>query len=90
MINSNKEVLISEYAYHTEPYTASQAISRVFTEDELCELGSLQMMKPANVYIMVQKRSPYRQFFVWRLVCMSRDDKTSVIVTANYFKTGFY
>ncbi|KOB66858.1 putative chemosensory ionotropic receptor IR1 [Operophtera brumata] len=57
-----------EYAYHTEPYTASQAISRTFSEDELCELGSLQMMKPANVYIMVQKRSPYKQFLVWSLM----------------------
>lgn len=56
------------YAYHTEPYTAYQVISRTFSERELCELGALRMLGPANVYILGQKRSPYKQFFVWRLV----------------------
>ncbi|XP_052738591.1 ionotropic receptor 75a-like [Bicyclus anynana] len=57
-----------KYAYHTEPYTAYQVISKKFRDKELCELGSLQMMPPANVYIMAQKRSPYKQFFVWSLM----------------------
>ncbi|XP_034824710.2 ionotropic receptor 75a-like [Maniola hyperantus] len=55
-----------QYAYHTEPYTAYQVISKSFADKELCELGSLQVMAPAYVYIMAQKRSPYKQFFVWR------------------------
>ncbi|CAH2211449.1 jg20951 [Pararge aegeria aegeria] len=59
-----------QYAYHTEPYTAYQVISKTFEDKELCELGSLQMMAPAYVYIMAQKRSPYKQFFVWRLVSL--------------------
>ncbi|XP_013134778.1 PREDICTED: uncharacterized protein LOC106100459 [Papilio polytes] len=56
------------YAYHTEPYTAYQAISKTFDDTELCKLGSLQMMQPAQVYIMAQKRSPYKEFFVWSLM----------------------
>ncbi|KAL0839989.1 hypothetical protein ABMA28_015316 [Loxostege sticticalis] len=56
------------YAYHTEPYTASQVISRTFEDREICALGSLQMMVPAPVYIMAQKRSPYGQFFIWSLM----------------------
>ncbi|XP_060801064.1 ionotropic receptor 75a-like [Amyelois transitella] len=59
------------YAYHTEPYTANQIISRTFGERELCELSSLQMMRPAFVYIMVQKNSPYKEFFVWSLQRLS-------------------
>ncbi|KPJ13966.1 hypothetical protein RR48_01877 [Papilio machaon] len=56
------------YAYHTEPYTAYQTISKTFDDTELCKLGSLQMMQPAQVYIMAQKRSPYKEFFVWSLI----------------------
>ncbi|KAM3956357.1 LOW QUALITY PROTEIN: ionotropic receptor 75a [Aphomia sociella] len=56
------------YAYHTEPYTANQVISKTFEDRELCDLGSLHMMVPANVYIMIQKRSPYKEFFVWSLL----------------------
>ncbi|XP_072940726.1 ionotropic receptor 75a-like [Epargyreus clarus] len=56
------------YAYHTEPYTAYQAISRTFDDEDLCNLGSLQMMNPAPVYIMAQKNSPYRKFFIWSLM----------------------
>ncbi|KAJ2946813.1 hypothetical protein O0L34_g16137 [Tuta absoluta] len=56
------------YAYHSEPYTASQVIGRKFSERELCELGSLQIMQPSHVYIMAQKRSPYKQFFTWSLM----------------------
>ena len=57
-----------EYAFHTEPYTASQVISKTFGDTELCNLGSLQMMLPAHVYIMAQKKSPYKEFFDWRSV----------------------
>ncbi|KAJ0179643.1 hypothetical protein K1T71_004234 [Dendrolimus kikuchii] len=60
-----------KYAYHTEPYTASQVISKTFEEKELCELGSLPMMFPAQVYIYSQRRSPYKQFFVWSLMRLS-------------------
>ncbi|CAG5021333.1 unnamed protein product [Parnassius apollo] len=56
------------YAYHTEPYTAYQVISKTFDDTELCKLGSLQMMQPAQVYIMAQKESPYKQFFIWSLM----------------------
>ncbi|CAH2075641.1 unnamed protein product, partial [Iphiclides podalirius] len=56
------------YAYHTEPYTAYQAISKTFDETELCNLGYLQMMQPAHVYIMAQRHSPYKQFFIWSLM----------------------
>ncbi|XP_053602457.1 ionotropic receptor 75a-like [Plodia interpunctella] len=57
-----------DYAYHTEPYTASQVISRTFADRELCDLSSLQIMSPAFVYIMAQKNSPYKEFFVWSLL----------------------
>ncbi|CAK1552774.1 unnamed protein product [Leptosia nina] len=57
-----------EYAYHTEPYTAYQRISRKFDDTELCRLGSLTMIQPAPVYIMTQRRSPYKEFFNWRKV----------------------
>ncbi|CAK1604624.1 unnamed protein product [Parnassius mnemosyne] len=56
------------YAYHTEPYTAYQVISKTFDDTELCKLGSLQMMQPAPVYIMAQKESPYKEFFIWSLM----------------------
>ncbi|XP_073952060.1 ionotropic receptor 75a-like isoform X2 [Choristoneura fumiferana] len=61
-------VRTGRYAYHTEPYTASQAISRTFVDKELCALGGLQVITPAPVYIMGQKRSPYKQFFVWSMM----------------------
>ncbi|KAG7299990.1 hypothetical protein JYU34_017026 [Plutella xylostella] len=61
-------VRTGRYAYHTEPYTASQIISPSFDERELCALGSLQMMPRQPVYIVGQKRSPYRQFFVWSVM----------------------
>ncbi|XP_037299075.1 ionotropic receptor 75a-like [Manduca sexta] len=61
-------VRTGKFAYHTEPFTASQVISRTFTEQELCELGALPMMLPAPVYIYGQKNSPYREFFVWSLM----------------------
>nr|QEI46860.1 ionotropic receptor 1 [Galleria mellonella] len=56
------------FAYHTEPYTANQVISKTFEDRELCALGSLQMMAPAYVYIMAQKQSPYKEFFIWSLM----------------------
>lgn len=58
--------LFLEYAFHTEPYSASQEISKTFEEEDLCNLGALQMMLPAHVYIMVQKKSPYKEFLDWR------------------------
>ncbi|XP_039749170.1 ionotropic receptor 75a-like [Pararge aegeria] len=67
-----------QYAYHTEPYTAYQVISKTFEDKELCELGSLQMMAPAYVYIMAQKRSPYKQFFVWSLMRLNERGHLSV------------
>ncbi|KAL4711183.1 hypothetical protein ACJJTC_011791 [Scirpophaga incertulas] len=64
------------YAYHTEPYTASQVIARKFEERELCALGSLQMMPPSQVYIMGQKRSPYGRFFIWSMMRLSERGHT--------------
>ncbi|XP_041976439.1 ionotropic receptor 75a-like [Aricia agestis] len=66
-----------EYAYHTEPYTAYQVISRTFDDRALCELGALQMMRPASVYIMAQKNSPYKEFFVWSLLRLLERGHTS-------------
>nr|AOE47994.1 putative ionotropic receptor IR1 [Athetis lepigone] len=57
-----------KYAFHTEPYPASQVISKTYDDAELCNLGALQMMLPAHVYIMAQKRSPYKEFFDWSLL----------------------
>ncbi|KAJ8732384.1 hypothetical protein PYW07_014983 [Mythimna separata] len=57
-----------KYAFHTEPYSASQVISKTYEDAELCNLGALQMMLPAHVYIMAQKRSPYKEFFDWSLL----------------------
>ncbi|XP_045446430.1 ionotropic receptor 75a-like [Melitaea cinxia] len=68
-----------DYAYHTEPYTAYQVLSKTFEDKELCELGSLQMMSPAHVYIMAQKRSPYKQFFVWSLMRLLERGHTSAV-----------
>nr|QIJ45778.1 ionotropic receptor [Glyphodes pyloalis] len=59
------------YAFNTEPYTAGKVISKTFEDSELCKLGSLQMMQPAPVYIMAQKRGPYGQFFTWSLMRLS-------------------
>ncbi|XP_047989913.1 ionotropic receptor 75a-like [Leguminivora glycinivorella] len=55
-------------AYHTEPYTASKVISRTFADKDLCSLAGLQSMPPSSVYIMGQKNSPYKQFFVWSMM----------------------
>ncbi|XP_061705891.1 ionotropic receptor 75a-like isoform X1 [Cydia pomonella] len=55
-------------AFHTEPYTASQVISRTFADKDLCSLAGLQIMPPSYVYVMGQKNSPYRQFFVWSMM----------------------
>ncbi|XP_050342409.1 ionotropic receptor 75a-like [Nymphalis io] len=68
-----------DYAYHTEPYTAYQVLSKTFEDKELCELGSLQMMAPAHVYIMAQKRSPYKKFFVWSLMRLLERGHTSAV-----------
>ncbi|KAJ8731697.1 hypothetical protein PYW08_014427 [Mythimna loreyi] len=57
-----------EYAFHTEPYSASQVISKTYENSELCNLGALQMILPAHVYIMAQKKSPYKEFFDWSLL----------------------
>nr|QRF71034.1 ionotropic receptor [Semiothisa cinerearia] len=54
------------YAYHTEPYTASREVSPRLGDEEVCALAALPLMLPAHVYIMVQKHSPYREFFIWR------------------------
>ncbi|XP_068630527.1 ionotropic receptor 75a-like [Battus philenor] len=67
------------YAYHTEPYTANQAISKKFDDSELCELGALQMMQPAQVYIMAQKNSPYKEFFVWSLMRLQERGHMKVV-----------
>ncbi|XP_028037287.1 ionotropic receptor 75a-like [Bombyx mandarina] len=61
-------VRTGQFAYHTEPFTASQVISRTFKEQELCELGGLPIMLPANAYMYGQRRSPYKKFFVWSLM----------------------
>ncbi|CAH3989029.1 unnamed protein product [Pieris brassicae] len=57
-----------DYAYHTEPYSAYQTISRTFVDSELCRLGSLPMIYPSPVYIMTQKKSSYKEFFNWSLM----------------------
>ncbi|CAH0700250.1 unnamed protein product [Spodoptera exigua] len=68
-VNKGVELLrTGKYAFHTEPYTASQVISKTYEDKELCNLGALQMMLPAHVYIMAQKRSPYKEFFDWSLL----------------------
>ncbi|XP_013169135.1 PREDICTED: uncharacterized protein LOC106118918 [Papilio xuthus] len=56
------------YAYHTEVDNANTLISRTFTQNELCELGSLQSMEPTLLYASLQKDSPYKEFFVWSLL----------------------
>ncbi|CAB3250955.1 unnamed protein product [Arctia plantaginis] len=66
--NGIELVRTGKYAFHTEPYTASQVISKTFEEEDLCNLGALQMMMPAHVYIMVQKKSPYKEFLDWSLL----------------------
>nr|QRF71031.1 ionotropic receptor [Semiothisa cinerearia] len=58
------------YAYHTEPYTASREVSPRLGDEEVCALAALPLMLPAHVYIMVQKHSPYREFFIWSLMRM--------------------
>ncbi|OWR48735.1 putative chemosensory ionotropic receptor IR1 [Danaus plexippus plexippus] len=68
-----------DYAFHTEPYTAYQAISRSFKEKDICTLGSLQIMIPANTYIVGQKRSPYKKFFVWSLMRLLERGHTSAV-----------
>ncbi|XP_022816626.1 uncharacterized protein LOC111349658 [Spodoptera litura] len=68
-VNKGVELLrTGKYAFHTEPYTASQVISKTYEDKELCNLGALQMMLPAHVYIMAQKKSPYKEFFDWSLL----------------------
>ncbi|XP_063890567.1 ionotropic receptor 75a-like [Helicoverpa armigera] len=68
-VNTGVELLrTGKYAFHTEPYTAAQVISKTYEDEELCNLGALQMMLPAHVYIMAQKRSPYKEFFDWSLL----------------------
>ncbi|CAH0626881.1 unnamed protein product [Chrysodeixis includens] len=68
-VNTGVELVrTGKYAFHTEPYTASQVISKTYEDEELCNLGALQMMLPAHVYIMAQKRSPYKEFFDWSLL----------------------
>nr|AXF48853.1 ionotropic receptor IR22 [Lobesia botrana] len=63
-----EQMRMGKCAYHTEPYTASQVISRTFVDKELCALGGLQIIPPSHVYIMGQKNSPYKQFFVWSML----------------------
>ncbi|XP_037298953.1 ionotropic receptor 75a [Manduca sexta] len=53
------------YAYHTEPGRANEIISRMFTQRELCELGTLQSMEKTNLVPGVQTQSPYKEFLVW-------------------------
>ncbi|XP_026318656.1 ionotropic receptor 75a-like [Hyposmocoma kahamanoa] len=67
------------YAYHSEPYTASQVLSVRLSARELCDLGTLQVMPPSHVYIVGQKRSPYKQFFSWSLMRMSERGHASAI-----------
>nr|AST36223.1 putative ionotropic receptor IR3 [Hedya nubiferana] len=54
------------YAYHTEVYNANTLISRKFTQEELCELGSLQSMEKTLLYASIPKKSPYKEFFNWK------------------------
>ncbi|CAH2038057.1 unnamed protein product, partial [Iphiclides podalirius] len=56
------------YAYHTEVDSANNVISRTFTQNELCELGSLQSMEETHLYACLQKDSPYKEFFAWSLL----------------------
>ncbi|VVC92395.1 unnamed protein product [Leptidea sinapis] len=67
------------YAYHTEPYNAYQYISRTFHDTENCQLGSLPMMPMVPTYVVVQKHSPYKEFFDWSLLRLKERGFTSVI-----------
>ncbi|XP_050676134.1 ionotropic receptor 75a-like [Leptidea sinapis] len=67
------------YAYHTEPYNAYQYISRTFHDTENCRLGSLPMMPMVPTYVVVQKHSPYKEFFDWSLLRLKERGFTSVI-----------
>ncbi|XP_046959722.1 ionotropic receptor 75a-like [Vanessa cardui] len=55
------------YVYHTDVNSANSRISQTFTQKELCDLDSLNSMEKNLLYPCVQKRSPYREFFIWSL-----------------------
>ncbi|XP_047529623.1 ionotropic receptor 75a-like [Vanessa atalanta] len=55
------------YVYHTDVNSANSRISQTFTQRELCDLDSLNSMEKNLLYPCVQKRSPYREFFIWSL-----------------------
>ncbi|XP_053607529.2 uncharacterized protein LOC128673600 [Plodia interpunctella] len=55
------------YAFHTEVESANRYISQTFTQDELCELGSVQSMEKTVLFPIVQKNSPYIEFLNWSL-----------------------
>ncbi|XP_064071907.1 ionotropic receptor 75a-like [Vanessa tameamea] len=55
------------YVYHTDVNSANSRISQTFTQRELCDLDSLNSMEKTLLYPCVQKRSPYREFFIWSL-----------------------
>ncbi|XP_072931792.1 ionotropic receptor 75a-like [Epargyreus clarus] len=68
-----------EYAYHMEVNTANKLISAKFDQKELCELGSLQSMSPTSLYPIVQKNSPYREFYIWSIARLSERGLLTVI-----------
>nr|AOE48004.1 putative ionotropic receptor IR1.2 [Athetis lepigone] len=67
------------FAYHTEVNSANALISKTFTQDELCELGSLQSMEKTLLYPVLQKYSPFREFMNWSIKRLTEQGIVSCI-----------
>ncbi|KAJ8730369.1 hypothetical protein PYW07_017407 [Mythimna separata] len=71
LVEGIKMVQRGGYAYHTEVNSANALISQTFTQDELCELGSLQSMEKTVLFPVLQKHSPFKEFMTWSLMRLS-------------------